>query len=92
MERRSDGAPASAGQSVKSATAPAHQFSEETGPEATNEALLSVIACFRIPLARAKQIQGETQRAISGWRDEGQALGITHRNFEHLPSGTYGRG
>lgn len=58
--------------------------SEETGPEATIEALLSVIAYFRIPLVRAKEILGETERAISGWRDQGQALGMTHRELEQF--------
>lgn len=59
-------------------------ISEETGPEATIEALLSVIAYFRIPLVRAKEILGETERAISGWRDQGQALGMTHRELEQF--------
>ncbi len=59
-------------------------ISEETGPEATVEALLSVIAYFRIPLVRAKEILGETERAISGWRDRGQALGMTHRELEQF--------
>ncbi|MEI6674995.1 MAG: type II toxin-antitoxin system HipA family toxin, partial [Verrucomicrobiota bacterium] len=58
--------------------------SEETGPEATIEALLSVIAYFRIPLVRAKEILGETERAITGWRDTGQALGMTNRELEQF--------
>ena len=59
-------------------------ISEETGPEATIEALLSVIAYFRIPPARAKEILGEIERAIANWRDEGQALGMTHREIEQF--------
>ena len=59
-------------------------ISEETGPEATIEALLSVIAYCRIPLARAKEILGETERAIAGWRDTGQALGMTNRELEQF--------
>ena len=59
-------------------------ISEETGPEATIDALLSVIAYFRIPLARAKEILGEIERAIANWRDEGQALGMTHREIEQF--------
>jgi serine/threonine-protein kinase HipA len=59
-------------------------ISEETGPEATIEALLSVIAYFRIPLVRAREILGEIERAISGWRDQGQALGMTHRELEQF--------
>ncbi len=59
-------------------------ISEETGPEATIEALLSVIAYFRIPLARAKEILGEIERAISGWQDKGKALGMTNRELEQF--------
>jgi serine/threonine-protein kinase HipA len=59
-------------------------ISEETGPEATIDALLSVIAYFRIPLARAREILGEIERAIANWRDEGQALGMTHREIEQF--------
>jgi len=57
-------------------------ISEETGPEATIDALLSVIAYFRIPLARAKEILGAIEGAISRWRDTGRALGMTDRELE----------
>jgi serine/threonine-protein kinase HipA len=57
-------------------------ISEETGPEATIEALLSVIAYFRIPPARAREILGKVERIISGWRDTGRALGMTDRELE----------
>jgi len=59
-------------------------ISEETGPEATIEAMLSVIAYFRIPPARAKEILGETERAVAGWRNTGQALGMTNRELEQF--------
>lgn len=59
-------------------------ISEETGPEATIDALLSVIAYFRIPLARAKEILGEIERAIANWRDEGRAIGMSHREIEQF--------
>ncbi len=59
-------------------------ISEETGPEATIDALLSVIAYFRIPLVRAREILGETERAIADWRAQGQALGMTHRELEQF--------
>lgn len=57
-------------------------ISEETGPEATIEALLSVIAYFRIPLARAREILGDTECAIDGWRDTARTLGMTNREIE----------
>jgi serine/threonine-protein kinase HipA len=59
-------------------------ISEETGPEATIEALLSVIAYFRIPLARAKEMLGEIDRAISGWRDRGRVLGMSDRELDQF--------
>ena len=59
-------------------------ISEETGPEATIEALLSVIAYFRIPLVRARAILGETERAIARWQDAGKALGMTHPEIDQF--------
>lgn len=59
-------------------------ISEETGPEATIDALMSVIAYFRIPLARAREMLGEIEHAVSGWRDKGQALGMTSRELEQF--------
>ena len=57
-------------------------ISEETGPEATIEALLSVTAYFRIPVQRAKDILSEIENALSGWRGEGKSLGMTDRELE----------
>ena len=57
-------------------------ISEETGPEATIDALFSVIAYFRIPLARAREILGEIERAVSRWRDCGRALGMSDRELD----------
>ncbi len=51
--------------------------SEETGPEATIDALMSVIAYFRITGSRAKVILAEVESAVATWRDEGKALGMT---------------
>ena len=51
--------------------------SEETGPEATIDALMSVIAYFRITADRAKAILAEVDGAVSTWRDEGRALDMT---------------
>jgi serine/threonine-protein kinase HipA len=64
--------------------------SEDTGPEATVDALLSVIAYFRIPWARANQILRRIEGAVSKWHQTGLALGMTKRElaqfadaFEH---------
>jgi len=59
-------------------------ISEETGPEATIDALFSVIAYFRIPLARAREILGEIERAVSRWRDSGRALGMSDRELDQF--------
>ncbi|MBN9235731.1 phosphatidylinositol kinase [Mesorhizobium hungaricum] len=56
--------------------------SEETGPEATIDALMSVIAYFRIKKDRAKQILAQVEGAVSTWRDEGQALGMTSQELD----------
>jgi serine/threonine-protein kinase HipA len=44
-------------------------ISEETGPEATIEALLSVLAYFRISPSRASEILGRIEHALSQWRE-----------------------
>jgi serine/threonine-protein kinase HipA len=56
--------------------------SAETGPEATVEALMSVIAYFRLSRARAKEILREVERAVAGWRKAGRALGMSDRDLE----------
>jgi len=59
-------------------------ISEETGPEATIEALFSVIAYFRIPLARDRELLGEIERAVSRWHDSGRALGMSDRKLDQF--------
>jgi serine/threonine-protein kinase HipA len=57
-------------------------ISEETGPEATVDALMSVIAYFRIRSDRAKAILAEVEGAVATWREEGRALGMTSQELE----------
>jgi len=52
-------------------------ISEETGPEATIDALMSVIAYFRLSRERARTILAEVEGAVAAWRTEGRALGMT---------------
>lgn len=52
-------------------------ISGETGPEATVDALMSVIAYFRISRERAHAILGEVEEAVAAWREEGRAVGMT---------------
>lgn len=56
--------------------------SADTGPEATVEALMSVIAYFRLSLPRAKAILHEVERAVAGWRETGRTLGMSDRDLE----------
>jgi serine/threonine-protein kinase HipA len=69
-------------------------ISEEAGPEATVDALMSVIPYFRIAPARAKAILHDVERAVAGWRDEGRAIGMVAAEldqfadaFEHAERG-----
>jgi serine/threonine-protein kinase HipA len=57
-------------------------ISEDAGPEATIEALMSVTAYFRILPGRAKTILAEVEEAVAAWRDEGRALGMTAAELE----------
>jgi serine/threonine-protein kinase HipA len=59
-------------------------ISEETGPEATIEALLSVLAYFRIPRARANGFLRRIDSALSRWREKGSALGMTKRELDQF--------
>jgi serine/threonine-protein kinase HipA len=52
-------------------------ISEDTGPAATIEGLMSVIAYFRIAPARAKEILREVQHAVATWRTVAKAIGMT---------------
>ena len=65
-------------------------ISEETGPEATIAALLSVLSYFQISRNTANEILGRIEQALSQWRETGTALGMTNQElgqfaeaFEH---------
>jgi serine/threonine-protein kinase HipA len=57
-------------------------ISEDTGPDMTVEAIMSVIAYFRNAPARAKEILGEVTRAVDGWRNTGRSIGMSDRELE----------
>lgn len=59
-------------------------ISEDAGPEATIEALLSVLPYFRIPRARANEILRRIERALSQWRHRGKRLGMTNQELDHF--------
>lgn len=51
--------------------------SEESGPEATIDALMSVAPYFRITATRAKVILAKVEAAVAQWRTVGRGLGMT---------------
>jgi serine/threonine-protein kinase HipA len=57
-------------------------ISEETGPEATIDALLSARSYFRITPQRSKEILREVEKAVSKWQEVGKRLGMTARELE----------
>jgi len=59
-------------------------ISSDTGPEATIDALMSVIAYFRITVRRAKEILRNVERAVSTWRKAGRSLGMSDRDLERF--------
>ena len=68
--------------------------SEDTGPEATIDALMSVTAYFRISGACAKAILAEVETAVASWTRIGGALGMSKIEldafgdaFEHAERG-----
>ena len=58
--------------------------SEDAGPEATIEALMSVLPYFRITLLRARQILSDVERAVSQWRFVGRGLGMTTEELDQF--------
>ncbi len=51
--------------------------SEEAGPEATVDALMSATPYFRITAPKAKDILCRVEAAVAQWRDQGRGLGLT---------------
>jgi serine/threonine-protein kinase HipA len=51
--------------------------SDDTGPEASVDALISVIPYFRISGSRAKKILNEVETVVARWRDQARELGMS---------------
>lgn len=58
--------------------------SEDAGPEAMIEALMSVLPYFRIAAPRAREILGEVERAVSQWRAVGRGLGMSPSELDQF--------
>ena len=57
-------------------------ISEDAGPDMTIDALMSVIAYFRITNARAKEILSEVVQSVESWRTTGQSIGMSDEELE----------
>lgn len=57
-------------------------ISEETGPEARIESLMSVLPYFRMSRDTAVSILTEVENAVSRWRDVGRGIGISSRELD----------
>lgn len=52
-------------------------ISEQSGPEASVEALISICAYCRIDIAKAKSILKAVNKAVARWRERGSEIGMT---------------
>ncbi len=59
-------------------------ISEETGPEASIDALMSVAPYFRLGDARAREVVLEVEASVARWRTEGHDLGMTDVELEQF--------
>jgi len=57
-------------------------ISEDAGPDMTIDALMSVIAYFRITKARAREILNEVAYSVENWRATGQSIGMSDEELE----------
>ena len=57
-------------------------ISEDAGPDMTIDALMSVIAYFRITARRAKEILRDVARAVDAWRKIGKRIGMSDEELE----------
>jgi len=57
-------------------------ISESAGPGMTIDALMSVIAYFRITRARAREILSQVAHAVAAWRRTGKSIGMTEQELE----------
>jgi serine/threonine-protein kinase HipA len=57
-------------------------ISEDAGPDMTIDALMSVIAYFRVTRPRAKEILSEVVQAVDDWRRAGHSIGMSEAELE----------
>ncbi len=59
-------------------------ISEETGPEASIDELMSVAPYFRLDSGGAQRIVHEVEASVARWRDEGHNLGMTDAELDQF--------
>lgn len=59
-------------------------ISEEVGPTASLDALMTAIPYFRITSKDAKRIVGEVESAVSNWRETGRAIGMNEKELDQF--------
>ncbi|MFL5538870.1 MAG: type II toxin-antitoxin system HipA family toxin [Longimicrobiaceae bacterium] len=59
-------------------------ITEDTGPEASVEALMAAAPYFRLSLGQAREVLGEVEGAVSRWRDRGRSIGMTRPEMEEF--------
>lgn len=59
-------------------------ISEDTGPEASIEALMSVAPYFRIGRDTAVRILAKVEQATSRWRQVGRSIGMSNRELDQF--------
>ena len=52
-------------------------ITEDSGPEASIDALLAAAPYFQVGAARSREILGEVEHAVSRWREHGRTVGMT---------------
>jgi serine/threonine-protein kinase HipA len=57
-------------------------ISEDAGPDMTIDALMSVIAYFRITNVRAREILSAVAHSVESWRTTGQSIGMSDEELE----------
>lgn len=59
-------------------------IAEDTGPDASIDALLSVAGYFRITTHRAREILTQVEAAVAGWREAARRLGMTDIDIDQF--------
>jgi serine/threonine-protein kinase HipA len=59
-------------------------ISEEAGPQATVDALMSISEYCGLKLERALQVLAKVEGAVAGWRKAGRKLGMSNRELEQF--------